>query len=324
MATLVAQKPLNPEALEFIPEENTIVTPGAAVSNLYLRSSPQFSPPIDTSFYYYCYPSPSLPPYFDTYTTTPLYSQPLYPNQQPPSLLPPPHLPFSPSQAVFSVNETTPCFSTASAHDSHEVEHKVVAEEVNNLRGVRRGLRNRWYCRRNGGRGEGFWGNEKRSKQQVLRKEYCTKVENNDAGAGQTKKPVAEVVPVQCNGKETTVMIRNIPNKYTRQMLVHFLEEHCLKENQRVVSEKCEEAEEHILSAFDFLYLPMDFDSGMNKSFAFVNFTDPRAVWKFHLASNNQKWEHFYSHKIREIACARIQPTKGWVQEGVGETKLCG
>ncbi|CAH8364189.1 unnamed protein product [Eruca vesicaria subsp. sativa] len=100
-------------------------------------------------------------------------------------------------------------------------------------------------------------------------------------------------------GSITTVMLRNIPNKYTREMLIEFLDEHCEAENNK------EENEEVV--AYDFLYLPIDFQSKMNKGYAFVNFTKTEAVSKFKAACNNKAWYHFGSKKILKIAFARIQ-----------------
>jgi len=51
----------------------------------------------------------------------------------------------------------------------------------------------------------------------------------------------------------TTVMLRNIPNRYTQQMLLTLLEEHGFS------------------PLFDFVYLPMDFRNGVNLGYAFVN-----------------------------------------------------
>ncbi|KAG2258615.1 hypothetical protein Bca4012_021759 [Brassica carinata] len=101
----------------------------------------------------------------------------------------------------------------------------------------------------------------------------------------------------ESNG-DTTVMLRNIPNKYTREMLKEFLDEHCEVQNNK------EEDEE---TAYDFLYLPIDFKSKMNKGYAFVNFTKAEAVSKFKAACNNKPWYRFGSRKILEIASARIQ-----------------
>lgn len=45
----------------------------------------------------------------------------------------------------------------------------------------------------------------------------------------------------------------------------------------------------------------------MNKGYAFVNFTEPQAVWKFLKAFDNTKWEFKNSPKIRRIVSASIQ-----------------
>ncbi|KAK0581502.1 hypothetical protein LWI29_014560 [Acer saccharum] len=120
------------------------------------------------------------------------------------------------------------------------------------------------------------------------------------------------VVPLKEEGGHTTVMIRNIPNRLTRDMLMDFLDDHCKLENQKAkqliqIHNGDAEAEPIIVSAFDFLYLPMDFKSGMNKGFAFVNFTDPKAAWKFYLSAHNLSWVAFHSNKILQIASARLQ-----------------
>ncbi|KAI9180634.1 hypothetical protein LWI28_006839 [Acer negundo] len=97
-----------------------------------------------------------------------------------------------------------------------------------------------------------------------------------------------------------------------RDMLMDFLDEHCKFENQKAkqliqIHNGDTEAEPIIVSAFDFLYLPMDFKSGMNKGFAFLNFTDPKAAWKFYLSAHNLSWVAFHSNKILQIASARLQ-----------------
>ncbi|KAF7848582.1 hypothetical protein BT93_L1827 [Corymbia citriodora subsp. variegata] len=117
---------------------------------------------------------------------------------------------------------------------------------------------------------------------------------------GKKKKPV---VPVDEGGDRTTVMIRNIPNKYTRELLIDFLDKHCQMENQKAEAE----GDDAIISAYDFVYLPLDLRRKANLGYAFVNFTSPRAVWKFKVATNNQRWELFYSSKIRQIATAKYQ-----------------
>ncbi|XP_057451142.1 protein MEI2-like 4 [Lotus japonicus] len=101
---------------------------------------------------------------------------------------------------------------------------------------------------------------------------------------------------------QTTVMIKNIPVKYTRDMLIKFLDDHCMRENGRGNGNV-----EGNVFAFDCVYLPMDFRTGMNKGYAFVNFTNSEAALKFTQTTSNQKWDLFQSLKIREVVPARLQ-----------------
>lgn len=63
--------------------------------------------------------------------------------------------------------------------------------------------------------------------------------------------------------KRTTLMIKNIPNKYTKKML--------LKEIETAFSDK-----------YDFFYLPIDFNNNCNMGYAFINFKHVDEVKKFH------------------------------------------
>ncbi|XP_010495105.1 PREDICTED: protein terminal ear1 homolog [Camelina sativa] len=99
----------------------------------------------------------------------------------------------------------------------------------------------------------------------------------------------------------TTVMLRNIPNRYTREMMIEYMDKHCDEANG---SDKNDESS---ISAYDFLYIPIDFKTTMNKGYAFVNFTNAKAVSKFKAACNHKHWSHFYSSKVLEITSAKIQ-----------------
>jgi hypothetical protein len=94
------------------------------------------------------------------------------------------------------------------------------------------------------------------------------------------------------NGRDsrTSLMVRNIPNKYTQQMLL---------------SEFAENG--HGPGVIDFFYLPIDFKNKCNRGYAFINFVDYRDILPFHDRYFGKHWRTFNSDKICEITYARIQ-----------------
>ncbi|KAL5564796.1 hypothetical protein UlMin_027960 [Ulmus minor] len=93
---------------------------------------------------------------------------------------------------------------------------------------------------------------------------------------------------LQGEDKRTTLMIKNIPNKYTSKMLLAAIDEQCL-------------------GTYDFLYLPIDFKNKCNVGYAFINMIDPSQIAPFYQAFNGKKWEKFNSEKVAYLAYARIQ-----------------
>jgi len=87
---------------------------------------------------------------------------------------------------------------------------------------------------------------------------------------------------------KTTLMIKNIPNKYTSKMLLAAIDE-----NHR--------------GTYDFLYLPIDFKNKCNVGYAFINMVSPSHIIAFYEAFNGKKWEKFNSEKVASLAYARIQ-----------------
>eukprot|EP01018_Ginkgo_biloba_P024442 Gb_20291 [translate_table: standard] len=104
-----------------------------------------------------------------------------------------------------------------------------------------------------------------------------------------------------CSDARTTVMIKNIPNKYSQQMLLSMLDQHCISCNERITDPN------EPLSAYDFVYLPIDFKNKCNLGYAFVNLTSSKATWKLYKAFHAQPWEAFNSRKICEVTYARVQ-----------------
>jgi len=97
--------------------------------------------------------------------------------------------------------------------------------------------------------------------------------------------------------KRTSLMVRNIPNKYTQNMLLSEFQEGG-----------------HGPGKIDFFYLPIDFKNKCNRGYAFVNFVDFRDVVRFHEAYNGKPWKIFKSDKICDITYARIQGKAGMMK----------
>ncbi len=95
--------------------------------------------------------------------------------------------------------------------------------------------------------------------------------------------------------KRTTLMIQNIPNKYTRQMLVDELNDkhrHC----------------------YDFLYLPIDFRNKCNLGYAFINMITPADVVSLHNNMRGQSWKQSRSEKKADVKWGRLQGKRSLVE----------
>ncbi|KAL2332718.1 hypothetical protein Fmac_013931 [Flemingia macrophylla] len=98
----------------------------------------------------------------------------------------------------------------------------------------------------------------------------------------------------------TTLMIKNIPNKYSQKLLLNMLDNHCIHCNEHINADQP-------LSSYDFLYLPIDFNNKCNVGYGFVNMTTPQATLRLYKAFHLQHWEVFNSRKICQVTYARVQ-----------------
>ncbi|KAG2261476.1 hypothetical protein Bca52824_068555 [Brassica carinata] len=113
-----------------------------------------------------------------------------------------------------------------------------------------------------------------------------------------------------CRDPRTTLMIKNIPNKYSQKLLLNMLDNHCIHINEAITEEERDEHKAHPdqpISSYDFVYLPMDFNNKCNVGYGFVNMTSPEAAWRLYKAFHLQRWEIFNSHKICQVTYARVQ-----------------
>ncbi len=92
----------------------------------------------------------------------------------------------------------------------------------------------------------------------------------------------------------TTLMIRNIPNKYNQAMMLDLL-------NRSYAGQ------------YDFFYLPIDFKNKCNLGYAFVNFKCTKQTAVFYKEFHKQRWKEFNSRKVCEVTYARVQGKEAMV-----------
>ncbi|KAL4169046.1 hypothetical protein KRP22_009975 [Phytophthora ramorum] len=114
----------------------------------------------------------------------------------------------------------------------------------------------------------------------------------HDQGTGEFSLLIEKVASGE--DRRTTLMIRNIPNKYTQQMLLAEI-----NRNHR--------------GNYDFFYLPIDFKNKCNMGYAFINFIDAAHIEAFHNEFDGQKWTNFNSEKVCAISYARLQGKQAMV-----------
>ncbi|KAG1363359.1 Protein terminal ear1 [Cocos nucifera] len=147
------------------------------------------------------------------------------------------------------------------------------------------------------------------SKQQQQSSRKGWKNRHGKNGGGETRflfKEVEEMEEESASSwrdSRTTVMIRNIPNKYSQKLLLNMLDNHCIHCNEEIGEGK----ENEPYSAYDFVYLPIDFNNKCNVGYGFVNLTSPEAAFRLYKAFHKQPWEVFNSRKICQVTYARLQ-----------------
>ncbi|KAF0936048.1 hypothetical protein E2562_038355 [Oryza meyeriana var. granulata] len=123
-----------------------------------------------------------------------------------------------------------------------------------------------------------------------------------------TTRPTSPLPPMQkLKRSQTTVMVRNIPNRLTRMDMVRLLDDHCARENRR-------RGRGEPRAEYDLVYVRMDFgmcnkQRSSNMGYAFVNFTTAEAARGLQQALHGCRWKRpaFDSGKIIDIRAARIQ-----------------
>lgn len=89
-----------------------------------------------------------------------------------------------------------------------------------------------------------------------------------------------------------TLMMRNLPNRYTQQMVLEEIHEAGFE------------------GQYDFFYLPIDSVRGSNRGFAFINFTEVAFAAEFKMAFEGRQMRKFNSTKRIAIVPAALQGLK--------------
>jgi hypothetical protein len=115
----------------------------------------------------------------------------------------------------------------------------------------------------------------------------------------QEQPAVQDTVPVpesDAPEKQTTVMIRNIPNNVTRADLLNVL------------------IGAGFQGLFDFLYLPMDFKKNSNVGYAFVNLVSEEAADQIYAAFEGFTGWGYNSHKVTEIVWGNMHGLQAHIE----------
>ncbi|KAF4726361.1 hypothetical protein FOZ63_016786 [Perkinsus olseni] len=96
-------------------------------------------------------------------------------------------------------------------------------------------------------------------------------------------------LPERCLRPTTTLMMRNIPNRYVQEELLNDI---------RTAG---------FADTFDFFYLPMDHETRANYGYCFINMLSPQLASSFFKAFDGKPLRRFTSNKIVAIVPATIQ-----------------
>ncbi len=96
---------------------------------------------------------------------------------------------------------------------------------------------------------------------------------------------------IQGKDRRTTIMIKNIPNKYT-------------------INTFLDEINIDFKNKYDVFYLPIDYGNKCNLGFAFINFVDSFHIINFYDMYRGKKWKRFNSEKTCELLYAKKQGKK--------------
>ena len=138
-------------------------------------------------------------------------------------------------------------------------------------------MQNKMYQNNNNTNTNNTSNNNKNSKNNKLNEKENKKIIINNIIIGQEKR--------------TTLMLRNIPNKYTLKNIV-------------------EEIDSSFWGKYDYINLPIDYERKLNLGYGFINFVDPLHIILFYETYHDKKWTKYKSVKKMDMNYADKQGKK--------------
>ena len=114
-------------------------------------------------------------------------------------------------------------------------------------------------------------------------------INNNKNEKEKQKIDIIEIIAGK--DKRTTLMLRNIPNKYKLNDLV-------------------KEIDKSFWGKYDYINLPIDYERKLNLGYAFINFVDPLHIILFYETYHNKRWMLYKSDKKMDMTYADKQGKK--------------
>jgi hypothetical protein len=100
--------------------------------------------------------------------------------------------------------------------------------------------------------------------------------------------------------KRTTIMIKNIPNKFTGDFLLNIIDQ-------------------NFKGTFNLFILPTDTNKCKNFGYAFINFTSSYFIPYFYYMFNGKMWSSTNSQKVCKLTYSKIQGKKGLISHYIGK-----
>jgi hypothetical protein len=166
------------------------------------------------------------------------------------------------------------------------ISNNQILNNINNINNSNNNNQNNFTFDNNNNKQFNGYRAEKKNKNSNKRKIF------NPLSESEKEKNIINLMDIfQCKDLRTTLMIKNIPNKYT---LSSFLDE----------------INEYFKNTYDIFYLPIDYINKCNLGFAFINFVEPFHIILFYELYRGKKWKKFNSDKICELLFAKFQGRK--------------